>query len=334
VAEQLEGVLRGFTVGITADRRSDEQAALFERLGASIFHGPAIRTLPLGAEGPLRAATETVIATPPDVLIANTGLGIRSWLGAADSWDLGGPLIEALHSARIYARGPKASGAAHQAGLAVVARAATERLRDVVDLVLPEMAPGRRVVHCPYCAFQCGIRLGGPGQTAVAGDADSPISRGQLCVKGWTAGELLGHPARLLHPRVRDRGGRLRQASWETALDELAGRLADIRDRHGPDAVGVFGSGALTNEKAYLPGKFARVALCTSNVDYNGRYCMSSAAAGQNRAFGPGPWPSVPGRGHRPRRYRLVVGSNCAETMPPILQWLDEQRAGAARSLS
>lgn len=143
---QLEQVLRGFTVGITADRRADEQAALFERRGASILHGPAIRTLPLGAEGPLRAATEAVIARPPDVVIANTGLGIRSWLGAADSWDLGGSLNVALRSARIYARGPKASGAVHQAGLPVVARAETERLREVVDLVLAEMAPGQRVV--------------------------------------------------------------------------------------------------------------------------------------------------------------------------------------------
>ncbi|MBO0693112.1 MAG: uroporphyrinogen-III synthase [Acidimicrobiaceae bacterium] len=158
MAEQPGQILRGFTVGITADRRADEQAVLFERRGASILHGPAIRTLPLGAEGPLRAATEAIIATPPDVLIANTGLGIRSWLGAADTWDLGAPLLGALRPARIYARGPKASGAAHQAGLAVVARSPTERLRDVVDLVLAEMAPGQRVV----------LQVDGSGESAEA----------------------------------------------------------------------------------------------------------------------------------------------------------------------
>ncbi|MBO0746903.1 MAG: molybdopterin-dependent oxidoreductase, partial [Acidimicrobiaceae bacterium] len=99
-----------------------------------------------------------------------------------------------------------------------------------------------RRTHCPYCAFQCGMRIGGPGEVVVAGDVGSPVSRGQLCVKGWTAGELLGHPARLLHPLVRDSAGRLRRAGWNAALDELASRLAGIRDQHGPDALGVFGS--------------------------------------------------------------------------------------------
>jgi uroporphyrinogen-III synthase len=139
-------VLRGFTVGITADRRWEEQAALLERRGASVVHGPAIQTLPLGAEEPLRVATEDIVTRPPDVLIANTGIGIRSWLGAADSWGLGGPLLDALRSARIYARGPKASGAVHSAGLEVAGRAETERLSEAVDMALEHIAAGARVV--------------------------------------------------------------------------------------------------------------------------------------------------------------------------------------------
>ena len=140
------GSLTGFTVGITADRRWSEQAALFERRGATVMHGPAIRTLSVAAEGPLRRATEEVIAHPPDVLIANTGLGIRSWFANADSWGLGRALETALARTRIYARGPKASGAIHAAGLAVVARARSERLRELVDLVLDQVQPGERVV--------------------------------------------------------------------------------------------------------------------------------------------------------------------------------------------
>lgn len=139
-------MLRGFTVGITADRRWDEQLALFERRGATVVHGPAIRTLPLGAEGPLREATEAVIARPPEVLIANTGLGIRSWLGAADSWNLGEDLLRALRATRIYARGPKAAGVVHSAGLHVAGRSPTERLSEAVDLALEGIRPGQRVV--------------------------------------------------------------------------------------------------------------------------------------------------------------------------------------------
>lgn len=139
-------VLDGFTVGITADRRSDEQAALFERRGATVLLGPAIRTLPLGEDGGLRAATMRVIEERPEVLIANTGLGIRSWFGAAESWDLGDELLDALRCTRIYARGPKAAGAIHSLGLEVLARATTERLSECVDLVLADLAPGDRIV--------------------------------------------------------------------------------------------------------------------------------------------------------------------------------------------
>src|SRR5947209_4777849 len=137
--------------------------------------------------------------------------------------------------------------------------------------------------HCPYCAFQCGM-LVSPGE--VKGDPDFPVNRGQMCVKGFTAGELLAHPARLTTPRLRGRDGRLVDASWDAALDFVAERLLALRAAHGPASLAAFGSGALTNEKAYLLGKFVRVALGSPNIDYNGRYCMASAAAGQNRAFG------------------------------------------------
>lgn len=138
--------LTGFTVGITADRRWGEQAALFERRGATVMHAPTIRTLPLSAESPLRRATDEVIAQPPAVLIANTGLGIRTWFANADTWGIGRALEATLRATRIYARGPKASGAIHAAGLDVIARARTERLSEVVDLVLESLLPGQRVV--------------------------------------------------------------------------------------------------------------------------------------------------------------------------------------------
>lgn len=139
-------VLAGFTVGITADRRWDEQAALFERRGATVVHAPTICTLPLAADAPLRRATEDVIARPPDALIANTGVGMRSWFASAEAWGLGATLEAALSRTRIYARGPKSSGAVHSFGLAVVARAKTERLREIVDLVADTVTPGDRVV--------------------------------------------------------------------------------------------------------------------------------------------------------------------------------------------
>lgn len=186
--------------------------------------------------------------------------------------------------------------------------------------------PGIRS-HCPYCAFQCGMRLAitADQRVEVAGDPDFPLNRGQLCVKGAHAAELLRHSERLLTPLVRH-GGVLQPTSWDLALEGLAARIRDLQKRYGADALGVFGSGALTNEKAYALGKFARVVLGTPFLDYNGRYCMASAASALNQALGldrglPFPFEDI-------ARCRCVVvwGSNWADTLPPGAQWFEEQR--------
>ncbi len=153
-----------------------------------------------------------------------------------------------------------------------------------MSVSLPQLdSPPSTRTHCPYCAFQCGTVLSGDSALSlrIEGDADFPVNAGRLCIKGITAGELLNHPDRLRTPLIHGK-----PASWDAALDRIAEAFQRIQREHGNDAIGVFGSGALTNEKAYLLGKFARVALRTSHIDYNGRYCMSSAAAAGNRAFG------------------------------------------------
>ena len=137
--------LDGFTVGITADRRWEEQASLFERRGATVQHGPTIRTLALGAEERLRAATDAVMRGTTEFLIANTGIGMRSWFAAAESWGLDEELLRTLASTAIYARGPKASAAVHTHGLEVVARGRSERLAEAIDMVLEVALPGDRV---------------------------------------------------------------------------------------------------------------------------------------------------------------------------------------------
>ncbi|MEU5805473.1 molybdopterin oxidoreductase family protein [Streptomyces sp. NPDC047718] len=185
--------------------------------------------------------------------------------------------------------------------------------------------------HCPYCALQCGMKLRptpeGADPAAVEERADFPVNRGALCGKGRTAPAVLSSRVRLTEPLVRTHAGQLEPATWEEALDAVAAGLAGTRRTHGPDAVGVFGGGGLTNEKAYALGKFARVALGTSQIDYNGRFCMSSAAAAHQRAFGldrglPFPLEDVPRTG-----CVVLVGSNLAETMPPALRYLTELKA-------
>ena len=186
--------------------------------------------------------------------------------------------------------------------------------------------------HCPYCAMQCGMNLRHLDGKWHVEARDFPTNRGGMCRKGWSSVALLEHPDRLLHPLVRrEKGGRLEAASWDEALEFIFARVNAIQARSGRDAVGVFGGGGLTNEKAYLLGKFARVVLKTANIDYNGRFCMASAAAAGNRAFGidrglPFPMSDIPRADTV-----LLIGSNIAETMPPIMQWFEELRENGGK---
>ncbi|MFE6234762.1 molybdopterin oxidoreductase family protein [Cellulosimicrobium sp. NPDC057862] len=151
---------------------------------------------------------------------------------------------------------------------------------------------------------------------------DFPTNRGGLCQKGWTSATVLRATDRITNPLLRGSDGELHPASWDEALDVVAAGIGRVQAEHGRDAVAVFGGGGLTNEKAYALGKFARTVLRTANIDYNGRFCMASAAAGANRAFGadrglPFPLADLGGADAV-----LLLGSNLAETMPPSVQHL------------
>ena len=187
--------------------------------------------------------------------------------------------------------------------------------------------------HCPYCSLQCGMTLERTGRALeVTPWPEFPVNEGALCRKGWTATGLRGHRERLTTPLVRDRAtGELRAAEWDEALDLVASRLRALRAERGPDAVAVFGGGGLTNEKAYQLGKLARVALGTSQIDYNGRWCMSSAASAANQAFGIDRGLPFPLADVEQTDLLVLVGSNLVETMPPAARHLDRLRERGGR---
>jgi uroporphyrinogen-III synthase len=138
--------LRGYTVAVTAARRSEELGALLDRRGARVVHAPAIRIVPLSDDADLVAATQQVLAAPVDLVVATTGVGFRGWLEAAEAWDL--PLREHLQTARVLARGPKARGAIRGAGLVDAWSPASESSAEVLQHLLSGAEgplPGRRI---------------------------------------------------------------------------------------------------------------------------------------------------------------------------------------------
>lgn len=137
--------LAGRTVGVTADRRRDDQAVMFGRLGADVVVGPVLSTVRVPDPALLRRRTEELIASPPAYLIANTGIGIRTWLEAAAGWGLDAQLRAALEATRIAARGPKASGALSSARLAAWWRSPHEQLSELVEHLIATGVDGERV---------------------------------------------------------------------------------------------------------------------------------------------------------------------------------------------
>jgi uroporphyrinogen-III synthase len=137
--------LTGFTIGVTAARRAEEFGALLQRRGAAVMHAPAIRIIPLSDDDMLRHATETILADPPDVLIATTGIGFRGWVEATEGWGLTDGLIDKLAGTRILARGPKATGAIRAAGLHEQWSPPGESSSELISHLLEEGISGLRI---------------------------------------------------------------------------------------------------------------------------------------------------------------------------------------------
>src|SRR2546422_4139068 len=141
--------------------------------------------------------------------------------------------------------------------------------------------------HCCFCGLQCGIQLKVKDNKVVGFEPweEFPVNHGMLCPKGVKRYLQNEHPDRLLSPLIRDNNG-FRPATWDEALNCTVHAIQRIQERYGRDAFAVLGGASMTNEKAYLLGKFARVALRTANIDYNGRLCMVSAGAANKMALG------------------------------------------------
>ncbi|MDA4106974.1 uroporphyrinogen-III synthase [Mycolicibacterium holsaticum] len=137
--------LTGFRVAVTSARRADELAALLQRRGAAVTSAAAITMVPLPDDDALRANTEALIAAPPDIVIATTGIGLRGWIEAADGWGLAGDLTAALTRARVVSRGPKATGALRAAGLHEEWSPESESSREVLHYLVDGGIAGKRI---------------------------------------------------------------------------------------------------------------------------------------------------------------------------------------------
>jgi uroporphyrinogen-III synthase len=162
--------LTGYRIAVTSARRSEELCALLSRNGAEVCSAPAINMIALPDDDELHTNTQALIADPPDILVAHTGIGFRGWLAAAEGWGLSTQLIAALSQARVLARGPKATGALRAAGLHEEWSPKSESSQELLEYLLKSGVSGARIavqLHGaadawdPFPEFLGGLRAGG-----------------------------------------------------------------------------------------------------------------------------------------------------------------------------
>ena len=193
--------------------------------------------------------------------------------------------------------------------------------------------PAEKLVktHCCFCGQQCGIQLKVRENHVIGFEPweEFPFNRGMLCPKGVKRYMQGSHPDRLLSPLMRSDQG-FRPANWEEALDFTATRMREIQNKYGKDAVAVYGGASLSTEKSYLMGKFARVALGTRHIDYNGRLCMVSAGTAYKLAFGIDrstiPWSEIP-----KAEVLFVIGANIGDCAPITTDYIWRCRDNGGR---
>jgi assimilatory nitrate reductase catalytic subunit len=204
-----------------------------------------------------------------------------------------------------------------------------------MKIALPAIPNHQPSSHCCFCSMQCGLELipseKSPGLT-IKPTQNFPVATGRLCQKGLNAMEHVLHPERIMEPLHRGYGEKRNwhDVTWTHAYKDIADTINRLQAKHGNDAVAVYGGGSLTNEVSYLLGKFTRVALRSKYIDYNGRYCMSSAAAASNQAFGVDRGMTMPLSEIPNAKYIILAGTNIAECQPTMMPYLlDAKKNGA-----
>lgn len=187
--------------------------------------------------------------------------------------------------------------------------------------------------QCPFCSMQCKMQL--IEQSIVSRKQyktvgiDNPTTHGRVCVKGMNAYQHAFNKERLKYPMLKVNGEFVR-ITWEQALEQIKSQFTRIQEEDGLNALAVYGSASITNEEAYLLGKFARVALQTKYIDYNGRLCMSAAASAASQTFGidrgfTNSLAEVPYT-----RCIILAGTNIAECQPTIMPYFEKAKENGA----
>ncbi|MCD4715439.1 MAG: molybdopterin-dependent oxidoreductase [Desulfobacterales bacterium] len=167
---------------------------------------------------------------------------------------------------------------------------------------------------CRMCDHGCGILVsveeGKP--VHVRGNPAHPFNKGWICVKGKSALDLFYSPKRLKTPLIRQ-GGRLCEATWDDALNYISDRLRRLKEKWGPQALGIYyGEGVGHQEIRFYMKRFANV-YGTPNFMSVGSICNASRNLGETLTFGGLTKPDV-----ADSRFIIVWGANPLVSHEPV----------------
>jgi len=137
--------LRGFVVGVTADRKAAEQISMLERCGAQCIRGPVMRRKSGRDDEEMLRVTQELVNNPPDYVLLTTGAGVNDWFDLADSGELLPGLYEAISDAKVLVQGRKVHGVATALGLNVAWKAPNGRLSDLVSYLSGKDIEGKKI---------------------------------------------------------------------------------------------------------------------------------------------------------------------------------------------
>ncbi len=189
---------------------------------------------------------------------------------------------------REFAKANAAAAAASAVGMALPA--AAENLITNEDLTELKWSKA----PCRFCGTGCSVMVATKNNRIVAthGDTQAEVNRGLNCVKGYFLSKILYGKDRLTQPLLRKRNGTYSKdgdfepVSWDEALDIMAQKFTESIREHGPESVGMFGSGQWTIWEGYAASKLMKAGFRSNNLDPNARHCMASAVGGFTRTFG------------------------------------------------
>ncbi len=169
---------------------------------------------------------------------------------------------------------------------------------------------------CPYCGVGCQLELLVQNGKVVRSNGVEEVSPnyGRLCVKGRFGYDYVDHPDRLTTPLIK-KDGKFVEASWDEALDLIARKFNEIKEKYGRKALAGYASAKTTNEDNFLFMKLVRTVFGNNNVDYCTRLCHASTVTAMLKALGDGAG-SNSIEDYETSDCILVTGNNMIETHP------------------